>query len=82
MIFTVLLAYSFLLEEKHTAAIFCFVFTIVVFRSEVLILFGPFFLEMLFKFKFSYISKLVITGTLFGILCLGWLLRKSLFQQY
>jgi len=66
----VLIAYTFWMRENYTPMIGAFVFAIVIFRSEVSILFAPILLEALLRRKVS-LPRVILSGLIFGILSLS-----------
>jgi alpha-1,6-mannosyltransferase len=66
----VMIAYSYWLQGKFLPMIGWFTFTIVVFRSEVLLLFGPIILTLLVTRKIPII-KTILAGIIFGVISLA-----------
>lgn len=65
-----MIAYSYWLQGKFLPMIGWFTFTAVVFRSEVVLLFGPIILTLLVTRKIPII-KTILAGIVFGAISLG-----------
>jgi len=66
----VTLAYSYWFRDGITEMIFLMTFTIIVFRSEVAVLFAPMLLELLINRRLSFI-KMILLGILFTAISLA-----------